>query len=181
MVAAGDVDGVSVANRPGNDGVGDAVLRIRHATQMIGDGPHQPTPGARPMRRYVTELIGTFFLVLTIGLVVPPGTDLAPLAICSALMIMLYTGAHISGAHYNPAVSLAVLLRGQLSLSDFLAYVVSQLIGATLAALLAASITRTAFSLAPGAAATAVDAFALELLFTFALALVVLNVATARA
>src|SRR4051794_22354992 len=65
------------------------------------------------MRNYVTEMIGTFFLVLTIGLVIKGGkTDepfvLAPLAIGSALMVMVYMGGHVSGAHYNPAVTLAV-------------------------------------------------------------------------
>jgi hypothetical protein len=65
------------------------------------------------MRNYLTEFIGTFFLVLTIGLTVLGGTQLAPLAIGSSLMIMVYMGGHVSGGHYNPAVSLAVLLRGK--------------------------------------------------------------------
>jgi aquaporin Z len=66
---------------------------------------------SRPVRNYLTEFIGTFFLVLTIGLTVLGGTQLAPLAIGSSLMIMVYMGGHVSGGHYNPAVSLAVLLR----------------------------------------------------------------------
>jgi glycerol uptake facilitator-like aquaporin len=65
------------------------------------------------MRNYLTEFIGTFFLVLTIGLTVLGGTQLAPLAIGSSLMIMVYMGGHVYGGHYNPAVSLAVLLRGK--------------------------------------------------------------------
>jgi aquaporin Z len=65
------------------------------------------------MRNYLTEFIGTFFLVLTIGLTVLDGTPFAPLAIGSSLMIMVYMGGHVSGGHYNPAVSLAVLLRGK--------------------------------------------------------------------
>ena len=63
------------------------------------------------MKKYLTEFIGTFFLVLTIGLTVLP---LAPLAIGSALMVMVYMGGHISGAHYNPAVTLAVFMRGKI-------------------------------------------------------------------
>jgi aquaporin Z len=133
------------------------------------------------MRRYVTELIGAFFLVLTIGLVVPQGTDLAPIAIGSVLMVMVYMGGHVSGGHYNPAVSLAVLLRGQLSATDFAAYSAAQTVGAILAALLAASVTDTAFAVAPADTAGVADVFVLEMLFTFALALVVLNTATARA
>ena len=71
------------------------------------------------MNKYLTELIGTFFLVLTIGLTVLSGSSLAPLAIGSALMVMVYMGGHISGAHYNPAVSVAVLLRGKMEKKDF--------------------------------------------------------------
>ena len=67
------------------------------------------------MRNYLTEFIGTFFLVLTIGLTVLGGTPLAPLAIGASLMVMVYMGGHVSGGHYNPAVSLAVLLRGKMS------------------------------------------------------------------
>ena len=66
------------------------------------------------MSRYVTELVGTFFLVLTIALTVTNGTPLAPIAIGSVLMVMVYMGGHISGAHYNPAVSVAILIRGKM-------------------------------------------------------------------
>jgi aquaporin Z len=64
------------------------------------------------MKVYLTELIGTFFLVLTIGMTVIGGkADFVPIAIGSAVMVMIFAGAHISGAHYNPAVTIAVLLR----------------------------------------------------------------------
>ena len=49
------------------------------------------------MRNYLTEFLGTFFLVLTIGLTVLGGTPLAPLAIGASLMIMVYMGGHVSG------------------------------------------------------------------------------------
>ena len=69
------------------------------------------------MRKYLVEFIGTFFLVLTVGMsVIEPGVGgLAPLAIGSALMIMVYAGGHVSGGHYNPAVTFAVWLRGRCS------------------------------------------------------------------
>lgn len=130
------------------------------------------------MNRYVTELIGTFFLVLTIGLTVLSGTDLAPLAIGASLMVMVYMGGHISGAHYNPAVSLAVLLRGELPSKDFVPYLVSQVAGAVAAAYVVKTITGSTFAPAPAAEATTVAALLVEILYTFALALVVLNVAT---
>src|SRR5687768_5720567 len=85
------------------------------------------------MVKYLTEMIGTFFLVLTIGLTVLSGYDGAPLAIGSALMVMVYMGGHISGAHYNPAVSLAVMLRGKLMPREFAPYLIAQFAGAVLA------------------------------------------------
>ncbi|MEO7999312.1 MAG: MIP/aquaporin family protein [Gemmatimonadaceae bacterium] len=129
---------------------------------------------------YVTEFVGTFFLVLTIGLVVASGSALAPLAIGSALMIMVYMGGHVSGAHYNPAVTLAVWMRGKLPARDVAPYMISQLLGAIAAALTSHFITGTTFAPAPGPTATIPQALLIEVLFTFALALVVLNVATSR-
>ncbi len=130
------------------------------------------------MQRYVTEAIGTFFLVLTIGLTAVSGFALAPLAIGSILMVMVYMGGHISGGHYNPAVSLAVMLRGKLSGGDFGAYFVSQIVGALLAALAVIGMTGSTFAPTPDAGATLPAVLLAEFLFTFALALVVLQVAT---
>jgi aquaporin Z len=135
-------------------------------------------------RAYLTEFIGTFFLVLTIGLVIKGGkTDepflLAPMAIGSALMIMVYMGGHVSGGHYNPAVSLAVLLRQKMSAGDFVPYLIAQILGAVVAALAVYAILGKTFAPAPGADVGAGRALLVEFLFTFALALVVLNTATA--
>jgi aquaporin Z len=128
------------------------------------------------MRNYLTEFIGTFFLVLTIGLTVLGGTPLAPLAIGASLMIMVYMGGHVSGGHYNPAVSLAVLLRGKMSSAgEFVGYVVSQCAGALVAALVVYFITGRTFAPAPAATASVAAALLVEMLYTFALALVVLN------
>ena len=133
------------------------------------------------MKNYLTEFIGTFFLVLTIGLTVVGGTDFAPLAIGAALMAMVYMGGHVSGAHYNPAVTLAVFMRGKLDARSVAPYIVSQLVGAFVAAMIVHVITGSPFAPAPAASATAGAALLVEFLFTFALALVVLNVATADA
>jgi aquaporin Z len=127
------------------------------------------------MRNYLTEFIGTFFLVLTAALTLMNGTPLAPLAIGSSLMIMVYMGGHVSGAHYNPAVSLAVLLRGGIKLSKFLAYAGSQIGGATAAALVAHAIVGRTIAPHPADGVSVTGALVVELLFTFALALVVLN------
>src|SRR4051812_29565987 len=89
------------------------------------------------MNKYIAEFIGTFFLVLTIGCtgIGASAGVIAPLAIGAALMVMIFAGGHISGAHYNPAVTLGVLLRGRLNAADAIPYIVSQLAGAALAVL----------------------------------------------
>jgi len=130
--------------------------------------------------KYLTELIGTFFLVLTIGLTVLGGSTFAPLAIGSALMVMVYMGGHISGGHYNPAVTLAVYLRGKVSAGDVLPYMLAQCAGAILAALAVHVILGRTFAPAPAPTASTVAALLVEFLYTFALALVVLNAATSK-
>jgi aquaporin Z len=106
------------------------------------------------VRKYLTEFIGTFFLVLTIGLSVSAGLAMAPLAIGSVLMVMVYMGGHISGAHYNPAVSLALLLRGAFASKEFVPYILSQLAGAVAASLVVLIATGATFAPAPAADAT---------------------------
>lgn len=131
-------------------------------------------------RKLVVELIGTFFLVLTIGqVVIDPGAgDLAPIAIGAALMVMVFAGGHISGAHYNPAVTLGVMLRGKATTADLVGYWIAQVVGAGLAALVVRWL-KGDYAAAPMELATA-PALIAEFLFTFALVYVVLNVATAR-
>jgi aquaporin Z len=132
------------------------------------------------MKKLLTEFIGTFFLVFTVCLTVLGNVSMAPLAIGASLMIMVYMGGHISGAHYNPAVSLAVTLRGKLSWGEFGQYVVAQILGGIFAAFMAHMILGKTFAPAPGDGVTATAALLTELLYTFALALVVLNVAISK-
>lgn len=133
------------------------------------------------MNRYLTEFTGTFFLVFTTGCSVLVGTPLAPLAIGAALMVMVYMGGHVSGAHYNPAVSLGLVLRGSFAASEFGAYAAAQLLGAIVASLAVWLVTGRTFVPAPAATASVVAALLVEILYTTALALVVMNVATAPA
>jgi aquaporin Z len=133
------------------------------------------------MIRYIVEFIGTFFLVLTVGMmVIEPGAGtIAPLAIGSALMVMVYAGGYISGGHYNPAVTLAVWLRGRCTTTDLPAYMTVQLLGSLTAALAVLFLKGypavTPITLDIGRALLA------ETLFTFALCYVVLSTATSRA
>jgi aquaporin Z len=131
-------------------------------------------------RKLVVEFIGTFFLVFTVCMATNPKTgagDLAPLAIGASLMVMVFAGGHISGGHYNPAVSTAVLIRGKITSSEWVAYMVTQLIAGVVAALAARAISGAGTA---GSFASAGKMLLVEFLFTFALAYVVLNVATSE-
>ncbi len=132
------------------------------------------------MRKYATELIGTFFLVLTIGTTNIGGAAgvIPPLAIGAALMVMVYAGGHVSGAHYNPAVTLSVWLRGRLAAGEIGPYIISQVIGALLAAG-AVSILRHGAEVKAMTPASG-PALVAEFLFTFALVSVMLNATTAK-
>ena len=124
------------------------------------------------MKNYITEFIGTFFLVLAIGLT---GN---PLAIGGMLMVMVYMGGHISGAHYNPAVSIAMIFRGLLSVKEAINYILSQLAGAFLAAIFVQWVGGSVMEVGPSNTASVLQILAVESIFTFALVLVILNVAT---
>jgi aquaporin Z len=140
--------------------------------------------GPRSTVKYTVEAIGTFFLVFTVGAAVGSRSPLAPLAIGAALMVMVYAGGHLSGGHYNPAVTLAALVRRRIGLRDAVAYWLSQIGAGLIAALLVRTVidptqtTATATTTLGGS--TLLAAFVVELLFTFALAYVVLNVATSK-
>ena len=123
------------------------------------------------MKKYLTEFIGTFFLVLIIGL------SKNPLAIGFGLTILVYMGAHISGAHYNPAVSLAMLLRKEITISDFIKYTLSQVLGASLAAYVV-SIMSSNMIIQPDLQEPVAIILLAELMFTYLLVFVILNVAT---
>ncbi|MBS1626898.1 MAG: aquaporin [Bacteroidetes bacterium] len=130
------------------------------------------------MKKYIVEFIGTFFLVFTVCMAGSTAGNFAPIAIGSALMIMIYAGGYISGAHYNPGVSVAVMIRGKLSSKDLIMYWIAQIAGGVAAAALAK------YFFHYGDHATAIYltsrkiALAAEAIGSFAIAFVVLNVAT---
>jgi aquaporin Z len=132
------------------------------------------------MKKYIVEFIGTFFLVFTVGCtVIPPGAGaFAPIAIGASLMVMIFAGGHISGGHFNPAVTLAVWLRGKCQTSDVIPYWIAQIAAAFAAAWIVhfLKVENPSDAFAIGVKA----AFLAEFLFTFALAWVVLNTATSK-
>ena len=132
------------------------------------------------MKKYIVEFIGTFFLVFTVGMVtIEPGAGvLAPLAIGSVLAVMIYAGGHISGGHYNPAVTVAVWLRSKSATKDVVSYIVAQVAAGVLAAFLALFLKGN--PAVTSAAPDVLPALLAEFVFTFALCFVVLNVTTAK-
>ena len=137
-------------------------------------------------KKVLVEFIGTFFLVLTVGMCVI-GHDFSkdgvipPLAIGFSLMIMVYAGGHLSGGHYNPAVTLAAFIRGKCPLADVIPYWVGQLVGAAIAATTVIYLKGKSGDPMEIAVEMYPKVALAEFLFTFALAYVVLNAATSKA
>lgn len=132
-------------------------------------------------RKLVVEAIGTFFLVFTVVISSLSASTFTPLAVGAILMVMVYAGGHISGAHYNPAVTVAVLLRGRIGLADAVGYWIVQLVAGAVAALIAhAIVSPTAVKALQLSGHTFTAAAVAELFFTFALCYVVVNVATSK-
>jgi aquaporin Z len=132
-------------------------------------------------RKLAVEFIGMFLFVFTVGMATESanksGAILAPLAIGSVLMVIVFAGGHVSGGHYNPAVSTAVFIRGKIKANEYVAYMITQFAAAVLAGLLVNAIGGKQ---TPGLTASAGKMLVVEFLFTFALAYVVLNAATAK-
>lgn len=130
-------------------------------------------------RKLAVEFIGMFVFMFAVGTAIAPanhvGAALAPIAIGSVLMVMVFAGGYVSGGHYNPAVSTAVFLRGRMKANEYAAYVVTQLVAAVLAGLLVRWITGKQSA---GATASTGKMLVVEIIFTFALAYTVLHVAT---
>jgi aquaporin Z len=129
-------------------------------------------------RKLGVEFIGTFFLVFTVGMAVRSAGNLAPLAIGAALMIMVFAGGHVSGGHYNPAVSTAVFARGNMTPAEYAGYVMTQVIAGIVAAGVVILLGYDPST--PAKTAGIGSMLVVEFLFTFALGYVVLNVATSR-
>lgn len=140
-----------------------------------------PAKAVVASRKYAVELIGTFFLVFTVGASTFSGSQFAPLAIGAVLMVMIYAGGHISGGHYNPAVTLAALVRGRIGVGDAAGYWIAQLGAGLIAAVTVGWVVGPAQVKTLTLSGHALRAvFVVELLFTFALAYVVLNVAMSK-
>ncbi len=135
------------------------------------------------MNKYIVEFIGTFFLVFVIGNVVLGGEAIGPLgaaAIGATLIVMIFAGGHISGAHYNPAVTLAVTLRGKCDMIDVVPYIISQCLAGVAGAFVAMQVRGGAAAEMLDLSSAQTSVLIVECLMTFALCYVILNVATAE-
>src|ERR1700745_3207241 len=140
--------------------------RMATTTRVLPTSPQTVTAHVnRTTRKLVVEFIGTFFLVFTVGASVRTGTSLAPLAIGAALMVMVYAGGHISGGHFNPAVTIAALVRGRIDARDAVGYWVAQLVAGVLAALVARVVVNPARITTHTLSGRTGAAFLAELLF----------------
>jgi aquaporin Z len=132
---------------------------------------------------YISEFVGSFFLVLTVGFNVLQNTALAPISIGSILMAMIFATGKVSGGHFNPAVTLGVYCRGGpngIDGSNAFGYMATQLLGGLVAGLVYLAILGASFVLQPGVGYNLGAAFIVEVLFTAALVFVVLSVATTK-
>jgi len=138
-------------------------------------------PWTTEIRKYAVEAIGAFFLTFVVVVSVLSHSVFTPLAAGATLMVMIYAGGHISGGHYNPAVTTAALVRGRIGVVEAVGYWTAQVVGGVLAGWIGRAVvnppavaTLTLTGHAEAAAAVA------ELLITFALCYVMLNVATSK-
>lgn len=134
------------------------------------------------LAKLLAEVLGTFFLVLTVGLNVLGKNSAAGVSIAASLMVMIYALGDVSGAHFNPAVTFAVLLsgRGKISVSDALLYVGAQIVGGLAAGFSYSALYGATFGLGPQGNHSWASVALAEILFTFVLTFVVLNVATIK-
>ena len=136
-------------------------------------------------QKLIAEFVGTFFLALTICTAAVHGSageegEYAPFAIAATLMVMIYGVGYISGAHFNPAVTVAIWLRGACEKDDVAPYIAVQIIAGALAALASENLLFAETSVTALEMDTT-QALGAEFLYTFALVFVILNVATSEA
>jgi len=144
--------------------------------KFLGNGPEYGTG-----QKFVSEFLGTFFLVFTVGLNVAGGSPAGALSIGASLMCMIYALGAVSGANFNPAVTLTLFMCGYIKqVSDVGMYMAAQLAGGLAAGIAATTLTGKGVPLAPGAGHSMSSVAAAEIIATFVLCFVVANVACSR-
>jgi aquaporin Z len=130
----------------------------------------------------ISEFLGTFFLVLTVGLNVLGSSKAGAFSIAAALMSMIYALGNVSGAHFNPAVTLAIVLSGRGKMEGGFGmagvYMITQIVAGCVAGTVYQALRGAAFSLGPQGKFVWGQVAVAEVMFTFVLCFVVLSVAT---
>lgn len=165
-----------------------AIWLVRPEERYGFDLELSPERKVKAMAKFASEFLGTFILVLTVGLNIITKSGATAWSASAALMCMIYSLGDVSGAHFNPAVSLAIVLagRGKCRIIDASAYVVVQAISGCLAGLMYGSLQMSGptagdtFPLAAGASHSLLNASVGEFIFTALLAFTVLAVATTK-
>src|ERR1700738_613539 len=183
-MAAGNDDDESACAQSLSDSCG--TQGGKKMADVITSQPQSVAVAAAPQwgvatRKYAVEAIGAFSLTFAVGVAALSGSVFVPLAAGAMLMVMIYAGGHISGGHYNPAVTMAALVRGRIGIRDAVPYWIAQVLGGVAAGALARAVVNPAavktLHLSGHAEAAAA---VVEVLITFALCYVVLNVATSK-
>lgn len=158
-----------------------------HNPALVPGGlAHRRTPGLgwaaqQPMKKYLVEFIGTFLFAVTIATAAVCGSagELAPFAIGLVLMALVCAGGHVSGSHYNPAVTLGLLLRGRCERGDVAPYLLAQFAGAFVGGV-AAQLMMPFATISPASLGASLPVLLAEFVVTYGLVFVFLNVATAK-
>jgi aquaporin Z len=159
----------------------DVVTSERESVVVAAPHSEAATRWGTATRKYTVEVIGTFFLVFTVATSVLSHSTYTPLAAGAVLMVMVYAGGHISGGHYNPAVTMAALWRRRIGPADAVAYWIVQFAAGAIAGVAARAVVNPpAVTTLHLSGHTLTATAVVEALFTFALCYVVLNVATSK-
>ena len=150
---------------------------------------------------YLAEFVGTLIVTCTFAMVTQPNITyytssnindktqetqesfIAPVAVGFVMIALIYAFGHISGAHFNPSITIAVYIRGFITISDAFIFILVQLIGGFIGALCAWLITGIQPYIEPGNKYKDRygSVFVIEFIYAFAIAIVVINVATTEA
>jgi len=155
------------------------VCRPEETDDAVKSDAFTADPAKYPVSaKLLSEFLGTYMLVLTVGLNVLSGSPAGAFSIACALMSMIFALGNCSGAHFNPAVTTAIIVRGACAAAEGAMYMGAQVLGGICAAFTYSALMHgETFALKP-AGYTWVQAIVAELVFTFVLAFVVLSVAT---
>uniref|UniRef100_A0A7S4URC5 Aquaporin n=1 Tax=Alexandrium monilatum TaxID=311494 RepID=A0A7S4URC5_9DINO len=157
-----------------------AVLLAKAVCPTLGTSEPDDVSSSSLVSKLTSEFVGTFMLVTTVGFNVIGKSPAGALSIGMCLASMIFADGGVSGGNYNPAVTLALLLRGATDAATAGAYVATQLLAGTAASAFYTYVAGAGTALGPSQGKDLTAAGVAELVFTFVLCFVVLGVATVK-